>query len=307
MKKNSSMEFRAPHPLLHPSHAAGHPYYYPGLQPASTKAQPTSIGKSHRPSSSVLPQGHTPGPGPGGQQNSRSFAAALRNLAKQAGPAPQEEEPRASPKNRAPPPLVRGPSPAKERTSHERRPEEIPSLYTTARPTETSKHSVTATASELLARSGFQPYRPEHHPAHAPPAFALDPAAYSPYHHSLYPPPHLQHAYRLEEQLYLERCGVLRPPLFPGLPSYPLYGLRYSADMLPPASLGLMSPVMHERMKLEEEHRLRQAREQAAMREEEERRRAARNSAPAAPVPAPAPASTDTAGERVAPPPTAFH
>lgn len=278
-----------------------------GLQPASTKAQPTTISKSHRPSSGVLPQGHTPGPGPGGQQNSRSFAAALRNLAKQAGPAPQEEEPRASPKNRAPPPLVRGPSPAKERSTHERRPEEIPSLYTTARPADTSKHSVTAAASELLARSGFQPYRPEHHPAHAPPAFALDPAAYNPYHHGLYPPPHLQHAYRLEEQLYLERCGMLRPPLFPGLPSYPLYGLRYSPDMLPPASLGLMSPVMHERLKLEEEHRLRQAREQAALREEEERRRAARNSAPAAPVPAPAPASADTAGERVAPPPTAFH
>lgn len=85
--------------------------------------------------------------------------------------------------------------PLQERSTHERRPEEIPSLYTTARQAETSKHSVTAAASELLARSGFQPYRPEHHPAHAPPAFTLDPA-YSPYHHGLYPPPHLQHAYR---------------------------------------------------------------------------------------------------------------
>ncbi|XP_034935974.1 uncharacterized protein px isoform X2 [Chelonus insularis] len=272
----------------------------PGLQPASTKAQTSTVGKSHRPSSGVLPQGHTPGPGPGpgGQQNSRSFAAALRNLAKQAGPAPQDEEPRASPKNRAPPPLVRGPSPAKERSAHERRPEEISSMYTTARPAENSKHSVTAAASELLARSGFQPYRPEHHPTQPPPAFTLDPAAYSPYHHGLYPPPHFQHAYRLEEQLYLERVGMLRPPLFPGLPSYPLYGLRYSPDMLPPASLGLMSPVMHERLKLEEEHRLRQAREQAALREEEERRRAARNSASTAPVPAPAPASADTAARK---------
>lgn len=61
------------------------------------------------------------------------------------------------------------------------------------------------------------------------------------------------------------------------------------------------------RMKLEEEHRLRQAREQAALRDEEERRRAARNSASTAPVPSPAPTSADTAGERVAPPPTAFH
>lgn len=181
-------------------------------------------------------------------------------------------------------------------------------MYTPTRTPETSKHSVTAAAAtELLARSGFQPYRPEHHPAHAPPAFTLDHTAYNPYHPGLYPPPHLQHAYRLEEQLYLERCGMLRPPLFPGLPSYPLYGLRYSPDMLPPASLGLMSPVMHERLKLEEEHRLRQAREQAALREEEERRRAARNTAPVASVPAPAPASADTAGERVAPPPTAFH
>uniref|UniRef100_A0A0C9PVX0 GSE1_0 protein n=1 Tax=Fopius arisanus TaxID=64838 RepID=A0A0C9PVX0_9HYME len=270
----------------------------PGLQPASTKAQPTTIGKSHRPTTGVLPQGHPPGPGPGpgGQQNSRSFAAALRNLAKQAGPAPQDEEPRASPKNRPPPPLVRGPSPAKERSTHERRPEEIPSMYTTARASENSKHIVTSAASELLARSGFQPYRPEHHPTQPPPAFALDPAAYSPYHHGLYPPPHLQHAYRLEEQLYLERVGMLRPPLFPGMPTYPLYGLRYSPEMLPPASLGLMSPVMHERLKMEEEHRLRQVREQAALRDEEERRRAARNSASAGPTPAPA--SADTAARK---------
>lgn len=84
-----------------------------------------------------------------------------------------------------------------DRSAHpERRTEEIASLYPTARPPETSKHSVTA-ASELLARSGFQPYRPEHHPPHAPPpAFTLDPAAYNPYHHTMYPAPHLSHPYR---------------------------------------------------------------------------------------------------------------
>ncbi|KAF4514038.1 UNVERIFIED_CONTAM: hypothetical protein B566_EDAN018752 [Ephemera danica] len=68
---------------------------------------------------------------------------------------------------------------------------------------------------------------------------------------------------------------MLRPPMFPlpapGLSSYPLYGLRYSPEMLG-SPLGLISPatasVMHERFKLEEEHRQREQR----MREEEKER-----------------------------------
>lgn len=106
---------------------------------------------------------------------------------------------------------------------------------------------------DLLSRSGFQPYRPEDAVRMAPP-FGLDPAmaaAYAPYHHpGLYhAPPHLP--YRLEDQLYLERCGMLRPPMFlptPGLPTYPLYGLRYSPDIqLPMMNAASASAAMHER------------------------------------------------------------
>lgn len=56
------------------------------------KPQPTASGSTkqqQRGSGAPLPTGHTiPGPGPGGPSaaGGRSFAAALRNLAKQAGP-----------------------------------------------------------------------------------------------------------------------------------------------------------------------------------------------------------------------------
>lgn len=55
--------------------------------------------------------------------------------------------------------------------------------------------------------------------------------------------------FRLEDQLYLEQVGMLRPPMFPPLTaSYPLYGLRYTPEMAMAANpLGLISPAMHER------------------------------------------------------------
>lgn len=108
-------------------------------------------------------------------------------------------------------------------------------------------------------------------PPHYPPG-SLESAAYAAYHSALYSA-HLPHAYRcasrfrvrrirepltdllspcfrLEEQLYLERCGLLRPPMYP-LPSpfgHPLYALRYPPPPdLMAAPMGLMSPVMHER------------------------------------------------------------
>lgn len=33
-------------------------------------------------------------------------------------------------------------------------------------------------------------------------------------------------SFRLEEQMYLERCGMLRPPMYPAMPpTYPLYAM----------------------------------------------------------------------------------
>uniref|UniRef100_A0A1B6DSM4 Genetic suppressor element-like domain-containing protein n=1 Tax=Clastoptera arizonana TaxID=38151 RepID=A0A1B6DSM4_9HEMI len=217
------------------------PFYYPGL----AKPQPSSSKQQRTGAPAPPPGGHTvPGPGPGGSsQGSRSFAAALRNLAKQAGP-PNDGEGEArqgSPKTRPPPPpLVRGPSPS------------------TIKPTVDKERPVNSEQ-----RSGFQPYRPEEPrvppAAGVPPGFPVDYP--TPYHHphphpaSLYPP-HIQHAYRLEEQMYLERCGM---PMFSSYPPT-LYGLM-------PSPLSLITPVMHERYKLEEE-RLRQ-REQEKEREKE--------------------------------------
>lgn len=100
---------------------------------------------------------------------------------------------------------------------------------------------------------------------------------------------------RLEEQLYLERCGMLRSPhsLYP---SYPvgglgggvgaglsslyglqgLQGLRYPPALpeVLPSHLSMLSPAMAaERLKLEEEHRLRLREEEKERDRERERDR----------------------------------
>ncbi|KAL0277609.1 UNVERIFIED_CONTAM: hypothetical protein PYX00_004842 [Menopon gallinae] len=188
----------------------------------------SGISKTNRNSSSS----HSGIPGstlPGAHSTQgRSFAAALRNLAKNAGPNDESDN-------------------VNESDSSLKK--EKPQLD-----------------DKLATRSGFQPYRAEDRdrvpatglPPHYPPG-SLESAAYAAYHSALYSA-HLPHAYRLEEQLYLERCGMLRPPMYP-LPSpfsHPLYALRYPPPPdLMAAPMGLMSPVMHERLKLEEEQRLR--------------------------------------------------
>ncbi|XP_063237885.1 uncharacterized protein LOC134539630 [Bacillus rossius redtenbacheri] len=273
----------------------------PGSKPPAGHVLPSVAQQSKHHRSAPLPAGHTvPGPGPGAVPTSQpppsgsgSFAARLRNLAKQAVP-PSERESEAettparqvSPKARGPPPLVRGSSPPAAPAQDSRKERALPhegarGVGGASRAEDSQLFPGRGPPAEpqLLTRSGFQPYRPEHPPAPPgppPPPFAMDPAAaaaaYSPYHPGLYPP-HLQHAYRLEEQMYLERCGMLRQPLFPPLhPSYHLYGLRYSPEMLP-SHLGLISPGLHERLKLEEEHRQRLREEEREREQERERER----------------------------------
>ncbi|XP_065215278.1 uncharacterized protein px isoform X2 [Planococcus citri] len=216
---------------------------------------------------SILPQV------PGSPTN-RSFAAALRNLAKQIGPGPstspdngvsdrenttaEAEASRSSPKNRVTSSL----------------------LHNNSQNQHVSKSVEKDKSSE--PRSGFQPYRPDEsrttlpsgQSPSTPSPYALDPSAavaYSPYHHAAaaaaaaagFYSPHMQHAYRLEEQLYLERCGV---PMFPPVPyPSPLYGMM-------PTALGLMSPAIHERLKLEEDQRQRELQERERERSEREKR-----------------------------------
>ncbi|KAK6630063.1 hypothetical protein RUM44_005461 [Polyplax serrata] len=179
--------------------------------------------------------GNSSGLGAGNLPNShnsqsRSFAAALRNLAKNAGPNDEPDQVIADSDN-------------------------------------SYKKEKSALDEKFSGRSGFQPYRSEDRervPASSLPIpypGSLQSAAYAAYHSALYSPSHLQHVYRLEEQLYLERCGMLRSPVYPPISApfaHPVYPLRYPPPPdLMATSMALMSPVMHERLKLEEEQRLR--------------------------------------------------
>ncbi|RZF32828.1 hypothetical protein LSTR_LSTR011474 [Laodelphax striatellus] len=264
----------------------------------------SSKSSSHRgvsSSSHQMPGGHTvPGPGPGGvvvpppiqvpvpvptsvttptgqQQSSgggggagsggRSFAAALRNLAKQAGPSGQDDENRggsSSARQTAASPKQQMSQRHSAQNKREADKQEKESRASSNQPHPPPSANPAAPPGQE-PRSGFQPYRPEE-PRVAPPAFPspLDYPYHHPHHHpaaaALYPP-HLQHAYRVEEQLYLERCGALS--LFPLTYPPALYGLM--------PSLPLMSPSMHDRLKMEDEHRARERAQEERDRTERER------------------------------------
>ncbi|KAL5243014.1 hypothetical protein ACI65C_010424 [Semiaphis heraclei] len=203
------------------------------------KPQPTSSGSKRTMMPNLIGQAPPP-PSPGG----RSFAAALRNLAKQAGPPSthsndkegiesQEKHQQESLKGRIALPGCNKSQPDNESKS---------------------------TGLNNEPRSGFQPYKPDEQrtmipkspTGPPPPHFAVDPASYSPYHPANLYSPHFQHAFRIEEQMYLERCGV---PLFPTSPYHPhnsphpsaLYGLHHLQSPL------VMSPNIVDRMKMEED------------------------------------------------------
>nr|XP_036231296.1 uncharacterized protein LOC106618749 isoform X1 [Bactrocera oleae]XP_036231297.1 uncharacterized protein LOC106618749 isoform X1 [Bactrocera oleae]XP_036231298.1 uncharacterized protein LOC106618749 isoform X1 [Bactrocera oleae]XP_036231299.1 uncharacterized protein LOC106618749 isoform X1 [Bactrocera oleae]XP_036231300.1 uncharacterized protein LOC106618749 isoform X1 [Bactrocera oleae]XP_036231301.1 uncharacterized protein LOC106618749 isoform X1 [Bactrocera oleae]XP_036231302.1 uncharac len=127
---------------------------------------------------------------------------------------------------------------------------------------------------ELLARSGFQPYRSDERLIHPAGAFPLEAYATFAGLPTMPPGPFLSPAgLPYSDQLYLDqRFQMLRAAgshhthphaLYPPMAS-PYASHLYS--MIPGAALGLGS-ALHERMKLEEEHRARIAREEERERE----------------------------------------
>ncbi|XP_017770563.1 PREDICTED: uncharacterized protein LOC108558232 isoform X2 [Nicrophorus vespilloides] len=181
--------------------------------------------------------GHAvPGPGPGvqAQGTSHSFAAALRNLAQQSTPGTVEHTSTSGNDAHRAAPAVNDKS---GKVSSE-----LP-MYGA------SSSSAVRSADARLAnssaeryqptdlRSGFQPYRPEDSCRIPQMAVPLDIPGYPPYAYS--------HVSLMDEQMYFERMGLLRP-------QWPPMGHAYLPYMLPGATMPLY---LHERYKLEEEHR----------------------------------------------------
>lgn len=127
---------------------------------------------------------------------------------------------------------------------------------------------------ELLARSGFQPYRSDERMLHSASAFQID--GYSPFSAIPGMPPgaFLNPAgLPYSEQLYLDqRYQMLRAAGVHHTHPHALYPSLTSAyaphlySMIPAAALGI-GPALHERIKLEEEHRARIVREEERERE----------------------------------------
>ncbi|KAJ8925283.1 hypothetical protein NQ315_009111 [Exocentrus adspersus] len=203
----------------------------------------TSTNGSTKPRTSTAHA--VPGPGPGNpNQYSHSFAAALRNLAQQTVPGTSEHsssQPASESLRRdtASVPTADKPKPSTE----------VPTYGTTGSTSirsfdsRLSMNHIDRYPTSSLAetnRAGFQPYRAEDRIPIVP--VGMDIPGYPPY--GAYPtlPP-------VEDQIYYERIGLLRPP-------WPTISHPYLPYILPGAAMPLY---MHERLKLEEEHRQRLA------------------------------------------------
>ncbi|KAK4884862.1 hypothetical protein RN001_001133 [Aquatica leii] len=217
------------------------------VTPTSKTALSSNVVNKHRSSTSHA----ISGPNQSSQgQSSHSFAAALRNLAQQSVPTTNEYSTTttapASDSHRRDP----GSSQATEKPTKSADLGLFGSSSSGLRSSESRLHPSALSSDRYpgcsalpdLSRSGFQPYRPEDRLPQLP--VPLDVTAYPPYG---YPPLSL-----IDEQLYLERMGLLRPP-------WPPMAAPYIPYMIPGTPMPLY---MHERLKLEEEYRQRLARKE---------------------------------------------
>ncbi|CAH0550832.1 unnamed protein product [Brassicogethes aeneus] len=223
----------------------------PKTEPSGTLSSPKPSASTNGSAKPRLTTGHSvPGPGPGASgAYGTSFAMALRTLAQTVTDNPEHS---ASRQNSSETSRNREPAPVPTISEKPKSSIEVPTYAsgssTASRPPErmslsnsSDRYQPQSASLSELSRCGFQPYRPEERIPSIP--MGLDVPGYpSPY--GAYPSLPLA---SMEEQLYYER--MLRaawPPMSPA---------AYLPYMMP----GSVPMYMHERMKLEEEHRQRLA------------------------------------------------